>query len=133
MKEFARTDRVSDFLQKELAHLIQFEIKDPRLGMVTVQDVRVSRDLGYADVFITVMPFGAQSDEAKTEANDVALKVLNKAAGFLRTQVGKALRARTTPELRFFIDDTLENGMRISSLIEKAVREDKARQSDDEE
>jgi ribosome-binding factor A len=133
MKEFARTDRVSDFLQKELAHLIQFEIKDPRLGMVTVQDVRVSRDLGYADVFITVMPFGAQTDEAKTEANDVALKVLNKAAGFLRTQVGKALRARTTPELRFFIDDTLENGMRISSLIEKAVREDKARQSDDEE
>jgi ribosome-binding factor A len=133
MKEFARTDRVSDFLQKELAHLIQFEIKDPRLGMVTVQDVRVSRDLGYADVLITVMPFGAQTDEAKTEANDVALKVLNKAAGFLRTQVGKALRARTTPELRFFIDDTLENGMRISSLIEKAVREDKARQSDDEE
>lgn len=132
MKEFARTDRVSDFLQKELAHLIQFEIKDPRLGMVTVQDVRVSRDLGYADVYITVMPFGTQTDEAKTEANEVAVNVLNKAAGFLRTKVGKAFRARITPELRFFIDDTLENGMRISSLIEKAVREDKSRNSDED-
>lgn len=133
MKEFSRTDRVSDFLQKELAQLIQFELKDPRLGMVTIQDVRVSRDLGYADVFFTVLAFGAQDEESKAEANKDALKVLNNAAGFLRTKVGQALRARTTPELRFFIDDTLENGMRISSLIEKAVREDKARQSDDEE
>jgi ribosome-binding factor A len=132
MKEFSRTDRVSDFLQKELAQLIQFELKDPRLGMVTIQDVRVSRDLGYADVFFTVLAFGVQDEESKAEANKDALKVLNNAAGFLRTKVGQALRARTTPELRFYIDNTLENGMKVSSLIEQAVREDKSRQSDEE-
>lgn len=132
MKEFSRTDRVSDFLQKELAQLIQFELKDPRLGMVTIQDVRVSRDLGYADVFFTVLAFGAQTDELKEEANKEALSVLNNAAGFLRTKVGQALRARTTPELRFYIDNTLENGMKVSSLIEKAVREDKSRHSEDD-
>ncbi|GAA3931416.1 30S ribosome-binding factor RbfA [Litoribacillus peritrichatus] len=133
MKEYARTDRVGDFLQKELAQLIQFEIKDPRLGMVTVQEVRVSRDLGYADVFITVMAFGAQTEEAKAEANKDALKVLNNAAGFLRTKIGQSFRARTTPELRFFIDDTLENGMKVSSLIEQAIREDSARRDDSDQ
>jgi len=133
MKEFSRTDRVSDFLQKELAQLIQFELKDPRLGMVTIQDVRVSRDLGYADVFFTVLAFGAQDDESKAEANKDALKVLNNAAGFLRTKVGQALRARTTPELRFYIDNTLENGMKVSSLIEQAVREDQSRKASTDE
>jgi len=133
MKEFSRTDRVSDFLQKELAQLIQFELKDPRLGMVTIQDVRVSRDLGYADVFFTVLAFGAQDEESKAEANKDALKVLNNAAGFLRTKVGQALRARTTPELRFYIDNTLENGMKVSSLIEQAVREDQSRKASTDE
>ena len=128
MKEFSRTDRVSEFLQKELANLIQFEVKDPRLGMVTVQEVRVSKDIGYADVFVTVMAFGAQDKEAKALANKESLAVLNNAAGFLRTKVGKALTARTTPELRFYIDDTLETGMRVSSLIEEAVAVDKERQ-----
>jgi ribosome-binding factor A len=133
MKEFSRTDRVSEFLQKELANLIQFEVKDPRLGMVTVQEVRVTRDLGYADVFITVMAFGKQDDESKAQANKDALLVLNKAAGFLRTKVGQSLRARTTPELRFYIDDTLETGMRVSSLIEEAVSQDKQRQQNRDE
>ena len=133
MKEYARTDRVGDFLQKELAQLIQFELKDPRLGMVTVQEVRVSRDLGYADVFVTVLAFGAQPDEAKSEAKKDALKVLNSAAGFLRTKIGQSFRARITPELRFLIDETLENGMKVSSLIEQAVREDDARRADQDD
>ena len=129
MKEFSRTDRVNEFLQKELANLIQFEVKDPRLGMVTVQEVRVSKDIGYADVFVTVLAFGAQDEESKAQANKDSLSVLNNVAGFLRTKIGQSLTARITPELRFYIDETLETGMRVSSLIKEAVSEDKRRQT----
>ncbi len=76
MREFKRTDRVADQLQKELAVLIQREVKDPRLGMVTVSGVTVSRDLGYADIYVTLL---GEQDPARIKEN---LQVLKRAGGF---------------------------------------------------
>ena len=123
MREFKRTDRVGDQLQKELAVLIQREVKDPRLGMVTVSAVTVSRDLGYADVYVTLL--GEQSPERIREN----LQVLKKAAGFLRGQIARRVKLRHVPELRFHFDESLVRGQRLSSLIDEAVESDRGRQA----
>ncbi len=126
MREFKRTDRVGDQLQKELAVLIQREVKDPRLGMVTVSGVTVSRDLGYADVYVTLL--GEDSPERIKEN----LKVLKQAAGFLRSQIARRIKLRHVPELRFHYDESVVRGQRLSSLIDEAVSSDRARHGDDE-
>ncbi|GAA0561341.1 30S ribosome-binding factor RbfA [Halomonas salifodinae] len=127
MREFKRTDRVADQLQKELAVLIQREVKDPRLGMVTVSGVKVSRDLGYADVYITLL---GENDAETIKAN---LVILRRAAGFLRGQIGRRIKLRHVPELRFHYDESVVRGQRLSSLIDEAVASDRDRQDDDEE
>jgi ribosome-binding factor A len=121
MREFKRTDRVGDQLQKELAVLIQREVKDPRLGMVTVSGVEVSRDLGYADVHVTLL---GEEDPERIREN---LKVLKQAAGFLRSQVARRIKLRHVPELRFHYDESVVRGQRLSSLIDEAVSRDRAR------
>lgn len=121
MREFKRTDRVADQLQKELAVLIQREVKDPRLGMVTVSGVTVSRDLGYADVHVTLL--GEQSPERVKEN----LQVLKRAAGFLRSQIARRVKLRHVPELRFHFDESVVRGQALSSLIEDAVASDRER------
>ncbi|MCW4153588.1 30S ribosome-binding factor RbfA [Halomonas sp. 18H] len=126
MREFKRTDRVADQLQKELAVLIQREIKDPRLGMVTVSGVEVSRDLGYADVHVTLL---GENDDQRVAEN---LKILKRAAGFLRGQIARRIKLRHVPELRFHYDASLERGQRLSSLIDEAVADDRARHDDEE-
>ncbi len=98
-REFGRSQRIADFLRKELSQLIQFELRDPRLGMVGVTDVEVSRDLGYAKIYVTVL--GCDNKEAMEEP----LKVLNGAAGFLRSKIAKSNSMRTTPSLRFYFDE----------------------------
>ncbi len=125
MREFKRTDRVGDQLQKELAVLIQREVKDPRLGMVTVSGVTVSRDLGYADVYVTLL--GEDSPERVKEN----LKVLKQAAGFLRSQIARRIKLRHVPELRFHYDESVVRGQRLSSLIDEAVSSDRSRHGDD--
>jgi len=115
MREFKRTDRVADQLQKELAVLIQREVKDPRLGMVTVSGVEVSRDLGYADVHVTLL--GEQTPERIKEN----LAVLKRAAGFLRSQLARRLRMKRMPALRFHFDETFDRGAHISRLIEEVA------------
>ncbi|MDI5933297.1 30S ribosome-binding factor RbfA [Halomonas sp. M4R5S39] len=125
MREFKRTDRVADQLQKELAVLIQREVKDPRLGMVTVSGVEVSRDLGYADVHVTLL--GEDTPERIKEN----LKVLRQAAGFLRGQIARRIKLRHVPELRFHYDESVVRGQRLSSLIEEAVASDKARHDEE--
>ncbi|MEQ5819141.1 30S ribosome-binding factor RbfA [Halomonas sp. SCS19] len=122
MREFKRTDRVADQLQKELAVLIQREVKDPRLGMVTVSGVEVSRDLGYADVHITLL---GEQDPERIKEN---LKVLKRAGGFLRSQVARRIKLRHVPELRFHYDESVVRGQHLSSLIEEAVASDRSRQ-----
>ncbi|MGH1460566.1 MAG: 30S ribosome-binding factor RbfA [Neptuniibacter sp.] len=126
-RDYSRTQRIADQLQKELAQLIQFEIKDPRLGMVTVSYAKVSKDLGFADVYITVLPLNGK-DEA--EAIVDSLKVLNSAAGFLRGELSRNVKLRATPQLRFHFDETIERGRHLHHLIEATIRQENQNQSD---
>ncbi|MCJ8298448.1 MAG: 30S ribosome-binding factor RbfA [Pseudomonadales bacterium] len=124
-KEYSRTQRIAEQMQRDLAKLIQREVKDPRLGMVTISFVKVARDLGYAEVYFTVMPFGEQKEE---DALKAAAEVLKDAAGFLRTELARNMQLRTVPKLRFHHDASIDRGRRIHSLIEKTVRESKAKE-----
>ncbi|MFC0444472.1 30S ribosome-binding factor RbfA [Pseudidiomarina halophila] len=119
-KDYSRTERVGQQYQREIALILQREIKDPRVSMVTVSDVEVSRDLAYAKVFVTFM----QDDEEQVKQ---ALKVLNNAAGFVRSLLGKRVKARIMPELRFVHDPSLNEGIRMSKLVDEAVRRDEQR------
>ncbi|GAB6389035.1 30S ribosome-binding factor RbfA [Stutzerimonas marianensis] len=119
-KEFSRTQRIGDQMQRELALLIQREVKDPRLGLVTITGVEVSRDLSHAKIFITVM--GQDDDEEAVKTN---LRILSDAAGFLRMQLGKAMKLRTVPQLHFHYDASVRRGVELASLIERAVAEDR--------
>jgi len=110
-----RVQRVADQIQKELAQVIQSEMKDPRVGFATVSGVDVSRDLSWADVHITFLDKDSESD-----CRD-ALAVLEKASGFLRTRLSKAVQLRMTPKLRFHYDGTAIEGARISALIDRAL------------
>ncbi|MEM5537730.1 30S ribosome-binding factor RbfA [Neptuniibacter pectenicola] len=127
-RDYSRTSRIADQLQRELAKLIQLEIKDPRLGMVTVSYAKVSKDLGYADVYITVLPLnGKDEDEAIVDS----LKVLNNAAGFLRGALAKNVKLRVMPQLRFHFDETIERGRHLHHLIEAAVRQENQNSNND--
>jgi ribosome-binding factor A len=123
-REFSRTRRVGEQIQRELAQLIQQELKDPRLGMVTVSAVEVSRDLAYAKVYISTL--NPEEDIEQT------LKVLRRAGGFLRRELGRRMLLRIVPELRFVYDESIERGSRLNSLIEEAVSKDR-KKSDTED
>ncbi|MBQ4838897.1 MULTISPECIES: 30S ribosome-binding factor RbfA [Pseudoalteromonas] len=125
MREFSRTDRVAQQIQKEIAVILQREIKDPRLGMVTVSAVEVSRDLSYAKIFVTVL--NSKSDE-DTKQN---LAIMNDATGYIRSILGKRIRARIMPELKFVLDNSLMEGMRISNLVDEVIRSDKEKRGED--
>ncbi|MGB1906276.1 MAG: 30S ribosome-binding factor RbfA [Spongiibacter sp.] len=127
MKEFSRTARIADFLKRELGTLIQMELRDPRIGMVSVTDAEVSRDLSHAKVYVTVM--GKDSAEEAAES----LAALNKAAGFLRSHVAKVNNARTTPQLRFYYDSSINRGQQLSQLIQRAVDSDRSRHADNDD
>ena len=129
MKEFSRTDRIADQIQRELAVMIQREVKDPRLdAMITVSGVKVSKDLGYADVYVTVL-----GKEDKQEVIKENLAILKHAAGFLRGRIGQSIKLRVVPQLRFHYDESVQRGQHLSSLIEKAVAEDRKRNSSDDD
>jgi ribosome-binding factor A len=117
-REFPRTRRVGEQIQRELATLIQYELKDPRLGMISISAVDLSRDLAHAKVHVSVL--GNEEQVADS------LAVLNHAAGFLRHKLGKSLHIRTIPELRFYHDRSLEEGARLGALINKAVASDRS-------
>ncbi len=118
-KEYARTQRVADHLQRELAALIQHEVRDPRVGMVSITSVDVSRDLGYARVYYTSMDSNS-SEEAKEST-----EALNRAAGFLRSQLSKDSSMRRLPQLRFYYDSSVGRGRELEDLIRKAADADR--------
>ena len=118
--EFSRTQRLGEQIKRELALLIQRELKDPRIGMVTVNFVDLSKDLSYADVNITVL-VADDSDEKIIES----LTILNEASTFLRMELGRALKVRKVPHLRFHYDDSLKRGARINALIHQALQSDR--------
>ena len=124
-REFKRSDRVAQELKKEVAVILQREVKDPRIGMVTVSDVEVSRDLAYAKIFVT---FLFDNDQ---EAINQGMKGLEKASPYIRSLVGKAMRLRIVPELRFIYDESLVEGMRMSNLVSNVIREDETKHKED--
>lgn len=124
---FNRTDRIADQIQRDLALLLQREIKDPRVGLPTISSVKVSKDLAYADVYITFMAIN-EPDKVKQ-----ALAVLDNASGLLRSLLSKSIKLRVMPRLRFHYDQTIVEGPRISALINAAVAEDKARSHHDDD
>jgi ribosome-binding factor A len=124
---FSRTERIADQIQRDLAMLLQREIKDPRVGLPTISGVKVSKDLAYADVYITFMAIN-EPDKVKQ-----ALAVLENASGMLRSLLSKSIKLRVMPRLRFHYDETIVEGPRISALINAAVAEDKSRHRDDDQ
>ncbi|WP_201545873.1 ribosome-binding factor A [Psychrobacter sp. H7-1] len=116
-----RLQRLGDQIQRELAVLIRDDVNDPRLtGFVTISSVKVSSDLGYADVYVTIME-PELNDAMSKHSHEESLKVLNKAAGFLRTELSHSLKTRTTPRLRFHYDEVTARGNYMMDLINKAV------------
>ncbi|MFT2110738.1 30S ribosome-binding factor RbfA [Marinomonas sp. 2405UD68-3] len=126
--EFSRTSRIGDQLQKELASIIQFEVKDPRLGLVTINEVRVAKDLGYADIYYTVLGMDDKPD--KLAGNQAAL---DSAKNFLRRRLAQEVKLRIMPHLRFHYDNSVLNGARMSALIDEAVRADNKHENSNDE
>ena len=115
-KDYSRTLRIADQIQRELADLIRNELKDRRVGMITLTDVEVSQDYAHAKIFYTTL--GSKEDNFLTD------KGLERATGFLRSQLSHRLRLRVVPQLHFIYDESVERGIRLSQLIDKAVKQD---------
>lgn len=113
-KDFARTERVAEQIQRELAELLRLEVKDPRVRMVTLTGVEVARDYSHAKVYYTTL---------KGENKDVQ-KGLERASGFLRSQLAHAMKLRVVPQLHFLYDVSVERGARLSRLIDEAIEAD---------
>lgn len=122
-KQYSRAQRVGDQIQRELAVMIPREVRDPRLGFVTITGVEVTRDIGHAKIFITVM--NCDDDEQIREN----LAVLDESAGLLRMMLGKAMRIRSVPQLHFRYDESISRGAYMSALIEKAINSDRNNQN----
>ncbi|CAJ0994735.1 30S ribosome-binding factor RbfA [Sodalis praecaptivus] len=120
-KEYSRTQRVAQEMQKEIAIILQREIKDPRVGMATVSGVEVSRDLAYAKVFVTFL------NDNTPEQVKTGVRALQDASGFIRSLLGNAMRLRVVPELTFAYDNSLVEGMRMSNLVSQVVQNDRLR------
>lgn len=109
----ARGARIADQIQRELAELIRLEVRDPRVGMVTLTGVELSRDQSHAKVFFTTLGPGSAAEDAA--------QGLQRAAGFLRSELAHRLTTRKVPELHFHFDESVERGVRLSRLIDEAV------------
>jgi ribosome-binding factor A len=109
----ARQRRVADQIQRELADIIRGELKDPRVGMITLTSVEVSPDLSHAKVFFTSL--------VEDDHREEVLAGLRRASGFLRSELGRRIKVHVTPELHFVYDASVERGMRLSQLIDDAV------------
>lgn len=125
-KDFKRTDRVAGQMQREIAQLVQTEVKDPRLGMVTISAVEVTRDLAHAKVFFTVL--GGAPDQ-----REIAVHVLNGAGAYLRHLLGERIRMRVVPALQFIYDESVERGTSLSALIDAAVASDQSEDKSDKD
>jgi ribosome-binding factor A len=109
-----RGRRVADQIQRDLSEIISMELKDPRVGMVTLTEVQVTPDYAHAKVYFTLL-------KDSPDAVRGTLEGLNKAAGFLRNQLGKRLHIHTLPQLHFIHDTSTLRGMAMSALIDQAM------------
>jgi ribosome-binding factor A len=118
-RDYPRSRRIAEQVQRELSDIIRLELKDPRVGMITIVDVEVSPDQSHARVFFTVL--GDQSTIADTT------KGLQHAAGFLRSELAHRMKLRLVPQLQFKYDESVVRGIHLSGLIDAAVAQDAAR------
>ena len=123
-KEFSRTERVSDAVQRELASLIRQHVRDPRVGMVSVTDVTVTRDLAFAKVYVSFV--GERTSEEIKEGLDA----LNGASGYLRKLLSSSIALRATPKLNFFYDETGQRSQHLDALIDLAISSNKSSQEE---
>lgn len=118
----SRDLRVADFVRDEVSRILQRDMRDPRVGsFVSVNDVKVSKDLSYAEIYVSSL----QAEDAQAQAELIG--VLNGAAGFFRTELAKRHTMRTTPKPRFHYDELVERGPKLEKLIGQAVSEDQQR------
>jgi len=113
-KDFTRIDRVAGQIRRELAEFIRLQVNDPRVKMVTLTDVEVARDYSHAKIFYTTL----------SGANKQVQQGLERASGFLRSQLAHSMKLRITPQLHFVYDPTIESGARLSQLIDQAIASD---------
>ena len=112
-KGFSRKDRVAEQVRRELADLIRTQLKDPRVGMISITDVEVTADYAHAKVFFSTLAGSEKLQEVMTG--------LQKASGFLRRELGKRISIHMTPQLHFVFDQSLERGADLSKLIQEAI------------
>jgi ribosome-binding factor A len=115
-----RTRKVADFIRDEVALILQRQMRDPRVGMVSVNEVRVSKDLSFADIYVSSL------DDSDRKSRENLIATLNGAAGWVRTELAHRHSMRTTPKPRFHYDEASERGPRLEKLIEQAVAADEA-------
>jgi ribosome-binding factor A len=118
-RDFPRSRRIAEQVQRELSDIIRLELKDPRVGMITLTDVEVTPDNAHARVYFTLLGEASRIDEATAG--------LQHAAGYLRSQLAHRLKLRVVPQLHFEYDASVERGIRVSQLIDAAVAEDTKR------
>jgi len=123
-KDYSRSSRVVEQIKREIAELIRLEVKDPRVGFITITDVEITADYAHAKVFFSSLK-GKDGVEEIQEG-------LMRASSFLRRELGRRVRIHTTPELHFVYDNSIEEGSRLSALIDKAVADKSVDDADDE-
>lgn len=113
-KDSNRLNRIDEEMKKEISHIITYDLKDPNItGLISVTKVKVSGDLKYAKVYVSML---------NAKDNKQVLAALKKSAGFVRTEVAKRINLRTTPEIIFIFDDSIEYGARIDTILKNVIK-----------
>ena len=122
-REFSRSQRMAEQIRRDLSEIVRGELKDPRIGLCSFTEARVSRDMSHALVFCSVL---------NAEDQQETLDTLNRASGFLRSQLARRIKARIVPTLKFVLDDSMTRGEAMDALIKRAVSADKEHHQDDD-
>lgn len=123
-KDFSRTERVNEQIQRELATIVQTELKDPRIKLITLTSVDISPDFAQAKIYFTSLD--------QSEGPKETIKALTQAAGFLRRELARRMTIRIIPQLHFFYDKSVERGVHLSQLIDEAMAADKKYHKDED-
>jgi ribosome-binding factor A len=123
-KEFSRSQRMAEQVRRELAEIVKDEIKDPRVGFLSFTEVRMSHDLSHAVVYCSVL---------NSEDLHESIDILNRAVGFIRKSLGRRIRARIVPTLKFVADESIARGVQMDNLISEAIRSDEEHSNKDDE
>ena len=122
-REFSRSQRMAEQIRRDLAEIVRDELKDPRMGFLSFSAVKLSRDLGNAVIYCSVMEEDKQVE---------TLATLNRAMGFLRSKLASRMRSRTVPVLKFINDESMIRGAAMETLIRKAINQDESKSVDED-